>query len=214
MFRTSRAQKRAILSATSALALIAGLGGNALACSPMSGSFAAFSNTGTIDCLNFNNATVNGNVSNSSTGVIGPPASPAPASVLINNTSINGSLQNSGHINASGGTPGGISVTGGSVITNGIINNSTGTIGVTGSGPTAFGIQVSQSSFSGGITNNGVINVTNTGSAVGIQVGGAVSPPPPPPPAPINTSSFTTPTVKTTSSSTGGSSSGFGRHRH
>jgi hypothetical protein len=215
MFRNSRSQKRAILSATSALALLAGIGGNAWACSPMSGSFTFFTNTGTTDCLNFNGATVHGNVSNSSTGVIGPPGAPAPASLVINNSTINGSLSNSGHINASGGTPGGISVTGGSVITNGIINNITGTIGVNASGPSAFGIQVSQSSFSGGITNNGVINVTNSsGSAVGIQVGGGVSPPSPP--APINPSSLTTPSIKTTSNTNvGGLSAGFGKqHKH
>jgi hypothetical protein len=224
MSRNSRSQRRAILSATSALALIAGMGGNAWACSPMSGSFAFFTNNSTLDCLNFNNATVNGGVTNSSTGTIGPPSTPAPASVTVNNTSINGSLANSGHINASGGTPGGISVTGGSVITNGIINNSTGTISVSGSGPSAFGIQVSQSSFSGGITNSGVINVSNSsGSAVGIQVGGAVSPPPPPsppPPASINPGSLTTTGIKTTTTGNTGSAGGtgfsslFNHHKH
>ena len=222
MLGKSRSERRAILSATSALALIAGMGGNAWACSPMSGSFAFFSNSTTLDCVNFNNATVNGNVSNTSTGVIGPPSAPAPATVTINNTTINGSLSNSGHINASGGTPGGISVTGGSAVSGGIINNSTGTISVSASAPNAFGIQVSQSSFTGGITNSGVINVNNSsGNAVGIQVtGGSSPPPPPPPPAPINPGTGTTSTFKTTSNAvtggagSGGSFSGFGRHKH
>jgi hypothetical protein len=203
------------LSATSFVALIAGMGGNALACSPTTGDFAFFTNNTTLDCLNLTTATVHGNVTNTSTGVIGSPSTPAPATVQINNTTINGTLQNSGQIKASGGTPGGISVTGGSVITKGIVNTSTGTIGVSASGPSAFGIQVSQSSFSGGITNNGVISVTNSsGSAVGIQVGGGgVSPPPPP--APINPSSSTTSTTTTsnvvTSSNT---NTGGGRRKH
>ena len=207
MSRKSRSQRRAILSATSALAIIVGLGGNAWACSPMSGAFAFFSNTGSVDCFNFNNATVTGSVSNTSTGTIGPPSSPAPGSLVINSSTIGGSLSNSGQINASGGTPGGILVTGGSVVGGGIINNSTGTIHVNTSGPSAFGIQVSQSSYSGGITNSGVIVVNNSsGSAVGISVTGGVSPPPPPPPAPIN------PTIKTTSTTS--TTTFFGGWRH
>ncbi len=209
MFRKSRCQRRAILSATSALAIIAGLGGNAWACNSSGtitgpGAFGAFSNFGTLDCVTVtNHATVNGNVSNGSTGVIGPSSSPAPATVSIDNSTINGAAQNSGHIFASGGTPGGISVTGGSVVTNGITNSSTGTINVTGSGPSAFGIQVSQSSFTGGITNSGVIVVNNSsGSAVGIQVGGSSPPPPPPPPAPLNPGSLNTPTITSTSNVT------------
>jgi hypothetical protein len=95
------------------------------------------------------------------------------------------------------------------VIGSGIINNSTGTISVNVSAPTAFGIQVSQSSFSGGITNSGVIIVNNSGSnAVGIQVGGGVSPPPPP--APINPTSLNTPTITTTSNIT----TLFGKGKH
>lgn len=174
MFRKSRSWRNHTLAATSALALIAGLGSNAWACTTFSGgTFGAFENFMMLECLTFQNSTVNGSVTNHSTGVIGPPSSPQPATVSVNNTTITGTLQNSGKIVASGGTPGGISVTGGSVITHGIVNNSTGTIAVTGSGPTSFGIQVSSSSFTGGITNNGVITVTNTsGSAVGLEVGG------------------------------------------
>lgn len=208
MSRKSRSHRRAILSATSALAIMVGLGGNAWACGATSGTFAFFSNTGSVDCLNFNNATVNGNLSNTSTGTIGPPSSPAPGSLVVNGSTIGGSLQNSGRINASGGTPGGILVTGGSVVGGGIINNRTGTINVNASGPSAFGIQVSQSSFSGGITNSGVIVVNNSsGSSVGISVTGGPSPPPPPP-APIN------PTIKTTSNTGSNFTSFGGKHHH
>jgi len=205
---------RELLSATSALALIVGLGSNAWACNPGGtitgpGSFGAFDNLGTLDCVTItNHARVNGGVSNGSTAVIGSPGSPQPGSLSIDNSTISGAVQNSGHIFASGGTRSGISVTGGSVITNGIINNKTGTIGVNVSGGSGFGIQVSQSSFTGGITNNGLISVTNSsGSAVGIQVGGSGGVGP----APINPSSVNTPT---TSSTTGSVTSFSGRGRH
>jgi hypothetical protein len=179
MSKSSRSQRARILSATSALAIIAGMGGNAWACNPGGtitgpGSFGAFSNFGTLDCVSIkNHAVVHGNVHNGASGVIGPPGSPQPGSLSIDSSTISGAVQNSGHIFASGGTPAGINVTGSSVITNGIINNSTGTISVNGNGGNAVGINLSLSSFSGNITNNGVINASNaSGSAVGIQVGG------------------------------------------
>ncbi|MGH7122790.1 MAG: hypothetical protein ACREFI_00350 [Stellaceae bacterium] len=207
MFGKSRSQRRAILSASSALALIAGLGGNAGACTNLTGpaDFLAFENTGVLDCVSVTNgARVHGNLSNGSTGVIGPPASSQPATVSINNSTISGAVTNSGQILAGGTTPGGILVTGGSVVSSGVVNNTTGTISVSGTGGSAFGIKVSQSSFSGGITNNGVITVTNTGNAVGLVVGGS-SPPPPPPPASINPGSpvITGSTVTTTNTSGG-----------
>lgn len=207
---------RELVSATSMLAVIAGLGGNAWACDAAGtitgpGFFAAFENFGTLDCVTItNNATVNGSVSNASTGVIGPPSSPAPGSLSINGSTVNGSVQNSGHIFAGGGTPAGISVTGGSVITNGIINNSTGTIGVNANGGSAFGIQVSQSSFAGGITNNGVIVVTNSsGSAAGISIGGGGG-------GQVAPSSNQSPLNTPTTGITGGVTSflGTGRHHH
>jgi hypothetical protein len=205
---------RELLSATSALALVVGLSGHAWACSPGGtitgpGAFGAFTNSGTLDCVTItNNATVSGGVSNGSTGVIGSPGSPQPGSLSINSSTINGSVQNSGHIFASGGTPAGINVTGGSVITNGIINNSTGTIGVSNTTGNSIGINVSQSSFSGGITNNGVISVTNSsGGAVGISVGGAGGVGP----TPIKPSSVTTPTTTTT---TGSVTTFSGRGKH
>lgn len=215
MFRKSRSQKRVFLSATSALAIIAGLGGNAsAACTNFTGpaDFPGFENFSHIDCVAVTNgAKVHGNLSNAQTGVIGSPSSPQPATVSIDNSTISGAVQNSGQINASGGTPGGIKVTGGSVIGSGIINNSTGTISVNVSAPTAFGIQVSQSSFSGGITNNGAIIVNNSsGNSAGIQVGGGGSPPPPP--APINPASLSAPTITTTSNVTTTTPFGKGKH--
>src|SRR5690348_6250703 len=100
MSRKSRSQRRAILSATSALAIIVGLGGNTwAACTQISGNFAAFSNSVSLNCWNFNSATVTGNVTNTSTGTIGPPSSPAPGTVVVNSSTIGGSLSNSGQIN-------------------------------------------------------------------------------------------------------------------
>ena len=214
----SRSRRRvAALSATSALAIIAALGGNAWGCNNLVGpaDFPGFENLGSLDCLSVtNNARVHGNVSNGSAGVIGAPASVQPATVLINNATISGAVQNSGTINAGGGTPGGILVTGGSVVTNGIVNNGGGTIAVGGTGGSAFGIKVSQSSFTGGITNSGVITVSSTGSAVGIQIGGGS--PPPPPPASINPTSSGTPTITTSITTTSGAgiSSPLNKHKH
>jgi hypothetical protein len=206
---------RRVLSATSVLAIVAGMGSNALACNPNGtitgpNSFGAFENFGKLDCVAItNHATVHGNVSNASTGVIGPPAAPVPGSLAIDNSTISGAVQNSGHIVASGGTPAGINVTGSSVITNGIINNSTGTIAVNASGGAGVGINLNVSSFTGGITNNGVIAVTNSsGSAVGIQIGGGGGMGP----APINQSSLNTPTTSGASGATTASSKG--KHGH
>lgn len=178
-----RSIRARILSATSLLAMIAAAGGDASACSPAgtrtgSGTFSGFSNSGSLDCISITNlAIINGNVSNGATGVLGPPGAPAPGTLSIDNSTINGAIQNSGHINASGGTLNGISVTGGSVVTKGIINNSTGTISASGNG-NLVGINVNQSSFSGNITNNGLITVTSSNSAAGISVGGGAGPQP------------------------------------
>src|SRR5207248_4853705 len=140
-----RAMFRELLSATSALALVVGLGGSArAACTAVTNPFQNF---GTLDCVNVTNQTINGSVSNGSTGTIGSPSSPQPGSLSISNSTINGSVQNSGHIFASGGTPVGINVTGGSVIPNGIINNSNGTIGASNTPRHSIGINVSQSSL-------------------------------------------------------------------
>lgn len=153
-----------------------------MACNPTGtftgpGSFGAFSNSSSLDCVSItNHAVFNGNVANGVGGTIGSPASPQPGALSIDASTINGAVQNSGHINASGGTLNGISVTGSSVVTNGIINNSTGTIGVSGVSGNLVGINVTQSSFNGNITNNGLITVTSgsgaSASAVGIGVGG------------------------------------------
>ena len=217
MSRKSRSQRARVLSATSALAIIVGLGGNAWACNPNGtitgpGSFGAFSNFGTLDCVTITNgAVVHGAVSNGSTGVIGPPGSPAQGSLSIDSATISGAVTNSGHIFASGGTPAGINVTGSSVVTNGIINNSTGTIGVNASGGSGVGIGVNVPTFTGGITNSGVITVTSaSGSAAGIQVGGGggLSP------APINPSSINPPTTSGGGVTSLSNSSTKGKHGH
>jgi hypothetical protein len=212
-----------ILSTTSVIAVMAVLGSQALACNPAGtftgpGTFGAFSNSSTLDCVTItNHALVNGNVVNGVGGVIGSPGSPQPGALSIDASTINGSVQNSGHITASGGTLNGISVTGSSVVTNGIINNRTGTIGVSGLSGNLVGISVNQSSFSGNITNSGLITVTSGGgasaSAVGIGIGGGVGGGL----QPLNLK--TTSAIKTTSAPGGvtplssGSSKGHGTHR-
>jgi len=212
-----------ILSATSAIAIVAASGGEAMACNPGGtltgpGPFGAFSNSSNLDCVAItNHAVVNGNVTNGVGGAIGSPASPQPGALSIDASTINGAVQNSGHIAASGGTLNGISVTGSSVVTNGIINNRTGTIGVSGLSGNFVGINVNQSSFSGNITNNGLITVTSGGgasaSAVGIGIGGGTGGGPQP------LTLKTTSSIKTTSAPGGvtplssGTSNRHGTHR-
>jgi hypothetical protein len=211
-----------MLTATSAIAIVSASGGEAMACNPAGtfagpGSFGAFSNSANLDCVAItNHAVVNGNVANGVGGVIGSPGSPQPGALSIDASTINGSVQNSGHITASGGTLNGIGVTGSSVVTNGIINNRTGTIGVSGLSGNLVGINVNQSSFSGNITNSGVITVTSGGgasaSAVGIGIGGGAGG------GPQSTTLKTTSTIKTTSTAGGvtplsvGGSKGHGPH--
>jgi hypothetical protein len=112
-------------------------------------------NTGTINCINIQNSTVNGNVTNASGGAInatGSFADPTSTGIAItNNASVSGSVSNAGTITASFA---GINVF--APVFGGVANS--GTI-------SAFaGIGVDASTFSGGISNSG--KITTVGDAI------------------------------------------------
>jgi uncharacterized protein with beta-barrel porin domain len=112
-------------------------------------------NTGTINCINVQNSTVSGNVTNASGGAInaaGSFADPTSTGIVItNNASVSGSVSNAGTITAS---LAGINVF--APVFSGIANS--GTI-------SAFaGIGVDASTFSGGISNSG--RITTVGDAI------------------------------------------------
>jgi hypothetical protein len=112
-------------------------------------------NTGTINCINIQNSTVSGNVTNAAGGainVMGFFGSPTDTGIVIsNNASVSGSVSNAGTITAS---LAGINIF--APVFGGIANS--GTI-------SAFaGIGVDASTFSGGISNSG--KITTVGDAI------------------------------------------------
>ncbi len=116
-------------------------------------------NTGTINCINIQNSTVSGDVTNaaagaiSATGFVGSPTDTGIA--IINNASVSGSVSNAGAITAS---LAGINVF--APVFGGIANS--GTI-------SAFaGIGVDASTFSGGISNSGRITTVGDAIVVGL----------------------------------------------
>ena len=116
-------------------------------------------NTGTINCINIQNSTVSGNVTNASGGAINATGffgSPTDTGiVIINNASVSGSVSNAGTITAS---LAGIGVD--APVFGGIANS--GTI-------SAFaGIGVDASTFSGGISNSGKITTVGDAIVVGL----------------------------------------------
>jgi uncharacterized protein with beta-barrel porin domain len=115
-------------------------------------------NTGTINCINIQNSTVSGNVTNASGGAInatGIFGSPTDTGIVINNASVSGSVSNAGTITAS---LAGINVF--APVFGGIANS--GTL-------SAFaGIGVDASTFSGGISNSGRITTVGDAIVVGL----------------------------------------------
>ena len=116
-------------------------------------------NTGTINCINIQNSTVSGNMTNTAGGAISATGffgSPTDTGIVIsNNASVSGSVSNAGSITAS---LAGINIF--APVFGGVANS--GTI-------SAFaGIGVDASTFSGGISNSG--KITTVGDA--IVVGG------------------------------------------
>jgi uncharacterized protein with beta-barrel porin domain len=124
----------------------------------------AITTSGPLDCINIQNSTVNGDVTNSHlinayTGTVGPPTT---TGISVNNSTINGSITNTGHIE---GPSRGILIENNAVVSNGISNGGTISSGYSG-------IEVvSVSSFAGGISNSGTITQYFNGN--GIVVGDA-----------------------------------------
>jgi uncharacterized protein with beta-barrel porin domain len=115
-------------------------------------------NTGTINCINIQNSTVSGNVTNAAGGAINATGffgSPTDTGIVISNdASVSGSVSNAGTITAS---LAGINVF--APVFGGIANS--GTI-------SAFaGIGVDASTFSGGISNSGTITTVGDAIVVG-----------------------------------------------
>ena len=185
------------MATSSALALVVGIEGSALATPPpprctVNNTFAGLPNTTTINCISFNDgASHSGDVTNASNGTITavhpyPPVNPGTStgiSVVRSGTTLNGNIINNGSITApqyginvgGGATTGNIQGAGASLVGS-ITNNGT----ITGGG--GGGILVRQSSMTGSIINgaSGAINSIGVGIAVTgvpgtlVSVGGSI----------------------------------------
>jgi uncharacterized protein with beta-barrel porin domain len=184
----------ALLTTSSALALVVGVGGAAQAgpCT-VNNTFAGLPNTGAIDCVSFNDgANHTGDVVNASTGTITPtgaeggpfPGTGSGISVLTAGTKLTGNITNNGTITAKFA---GINIGGGAFgvppTTLGVGASVTGTITNNGTlaGTAASGFYIRQSSVGGSIINNNVINTGQVGILVTgvaahlVTVGGSIT---------------------------------------
>jgi uncharacterized protein with beta-barrel porin domain len=123
--------------------------GNSLGTGPIT-------NASAINCIEIVGSSVNGNVTNTSTGTINAGTNPASKTgILINtNSTINGAVINNGTITTAIGD--GIHVTG-ALVTNGVTNG--GTISVAGEGI----VVGTAAAFFGGVNNSGTITSKETG---------------------------------------------------
>src|SRR6266566_4408698 len=149
-------------------------------------------NTGTINCINIQNSTVSGNVTNAAGGAINATGffgSPTDTGIVIsNNASVSGSVSNAGTITASlaginifapvfagiavdastfsGGisNSGKITTVGDAIVVGGVSNFSGG---ISNTGTISSGAEgifvISDTTFSGGISNSGTVSATNDG---------------------------------------------------
>jgi len=160
----------ALLTTSSALALILGIGGSAQAATcTINNQTGAVNNAASINCISFNNGTTfSGPVTNAATGTLSGGGTVVPTNTgitVVGGSTVTGSITNSGTISAAGfGINIGIGV---NTFTNG------GTVGgsITNDGTihSAQGITVQGGTVTGTITNtvNGVISL---GSDTGIGV--------------------------------------------
>jgi uncharacterized protein with beta-barrel porin domain len=134
--------------------------------------------TNSINCINIQNSNVNGgtgNVSNTAPGVITTSSAAAPTGIRIDNSTLTGSVINSGAINATAQTapnsvPIGIFITNNSSLAGGVTNS--GAITATTSFGRGAGINAaSGATISGTISNSGTI----TADLVGIELGASGS---------------------------------------
>ena len=149
-------------------------GDRALACDPLvvvggPGTSSDISNSGAIDCVVIKDqAVVNGDVANDSSGRIG--GSGQEAGISVHDATISGAIVNRGVISTTGGPA--ISVTGKSSVTGGIRNEGESKVEGGESGGAAQGISVTGANMTGGITNTGtIIVISGKGRATGIGVG-------------------------------------------
>ena len=127
----------------------------------MGESVGSISNSGAITCINVQDSTVNGSITNTGTGTItangGSP--PTTTGITINNSAVTGSISNAGIINAAAN---GILTTNNASVFDGISNS-----GTISSGSTSIFVKAA-ATFSGGIANSGRITAQ---SGAGIFVG-------------------------------------------
>jgi uncharacterized protein with beta-barrel porin domain len=144
-----------------------------------SGAVASEATSGNVNCIRIQNATVTGNVTNTSPFTISPTSASLNVGMLINGASIGGSIVNAGTVAA--GPNVGIDLFNANVV--GAVGNS-GSIsarsaiffgasnilgGVTNSGSisaTVIGINANNTTFAGGISNSGTITAQISGISV------------------------------------------------
>ena len=174
-----RGRARLLLASSSIAALL--IGGSAPAAYAACGVFSfngvsnsGVSNSGAITCIDIENSTISGNVSNVGPGGVitaNGAAAPSKTGITINNSTVTGTVSNSGTINANAS---GILIWNNATVSGGVANSGTISAAAT---TTAQGIHVFDVSlFAGGVANTGTISVA-AGGYDGIAVGvfGAVS---------------------------------------
>ena len=164
---------RLLLASSSVAALLVGGGvpafaqcavndvNNSLGTGPISNSTA-------INCINVQNSTVNGSVTNAGAGVITPSGGtpPTKTGITIDNSTIGGTISNAGTITM-GAT--GIKVDNDATVSAGISNSGTISARIEGIFVGGHSAATSVSTFAGGISNGGLITVSNNN---GIRVDG------------------------------------------
>ncbi len=152
---------RYLLATSSFAALLLGSGTPpafaACAINDVGSTFGPVSNAGAINCINVQNSTVTGSVTNTSSGTLTPVGLTAPTAtgITIDNSSIGGSVSNAGTITAPLGT--GIVVKNNASVAGGVVNTNAITAGL-------FGVNVvGDTTLGGGISNSGSVSVVGTG---------------------------------------------------
>jgi outer membrane autotransporter protein len=169
---TSAALGAFILTSSSLAALMIGTD-SAYACAVnQSGSAPSVGNASSIDCMVIESgASISGNVSNTTGGIITPSGTNAVSAtgIRIAGGTVAGSIINHGSITAANGD--GILVEFGGLVSGGISNAGTitATLG-TSTVPAGYGILVTGiANFAGGISNSGTISSAVTGISVGLM---------------------------------------------
>ena len=168
-----RGRLRLLLASSSVAALLLGGGPRSAfaACTinDVGVNVAAVSNSAAIDCINVQNSTVTGSVTNTGAGTLTPVGitPPTATGITINNSKIGGSVSNAGTITAPLAT--GIVVNNNSSVAGRVTNSGSLSAGI-------FGINVfNNGTFGGGISNSGTVSAGGTGiiaAFVGTFAGG------------------------------------------